>query len=274
VSYTLVDRIKRYFISREFNYGKIYSAFDLPGSFVSRNNLLFVHIWIICERLRVLGYELTLSIKDYSITQRWLNQKVRKECKEVKQKLKLIAYLNEKLLNLCESQTDKALYLLKVHPAQRNKIKSICEKQAQNVTYLLFKHFELENKGYQDLDVLMQSIFFPQKQPLKEFPEFIFSISEYVMKHREYLSHLSLDDIKNANIDWDVLRIDKKVVKLMKQARNKEEVQSYPQNTLDENDMMVIEMLESILPEEKRKVVEEKTRSNPLKEKYKPIDKF
>lgn len=222
----------------------------------------------------MLGYELNLTKKNYSLTQKLFNKEIRQECKEIKQKLKLIAYLNEKLLNLCETQTDKALYLLKIHPAQRNKIKSICEKQAQNVTYSMFKHFELENKGYKDLDVLMQSIFFPQKQPLKEFPEFIFLISEYIMKHREYFSHLSLDDIKNANIDWDVLRIDKKVVDLMKQARNKEEVQTYPQHTLDENDMMVIEMLESILPEEKRRVVEDKGKNNPLKEKYKPINKL
>ena len=215
-----------------------------------------------------------MSLKNYSITQKLFNSEIRKECKETKQQLKLIAYLNEKLLKLCEVQTEKALYLLKIHPAQRNKIKVICEKQAQSVTYLLFKHFELENKGYKDLDVLMQSIFFPQKQPLKEFPEFIFLISEYIMKHREYFSHLSLEDIKNANIDWDVMRIDKKVVNLMKQARKGEEVQTYPENTLDENDMAVIQMLESILPEEKRRVVEEKGKSNPLKEKYKPINKL
>lgn len=206
--------------------------------------------------------------------QRLFDKEVRKEVKDIKHKIKIISYLNEKLLKLCEVQTDKALYLVKIHPSQRSKIKSICEKQAQNVTYLLFKHFEIENKGYTDLDVLMQNIFFPQKKALKEFPDFVFKISEYVMKHREYISHLSLDDILNSNIDWDVLRIDNKVVKLMKQARENGEVQNYPEQTLDENDMAIIEMLEQVLPEERRKVTKDNQRANPLKEKFKPANKF
>lgn len=235
---------------------------------------MFLHIWIICERLRVLGYELSLNLNKFSWKERLLDKEAKKEVKEIKHKLKIISYLNEKLLKLCEVQTEKALYLVKIHPSQRNKIKTICEKQAQNVTYVLFKHFEIENKGYTDLDVLMQSIFFPQKKTLKEFPDFVFKIAEYVMKHREHLSHLSLDDIKNSNIDWDVLRIDNKVVKLMKQAREKEEVKEYPEQTLDENDMVVIEMLEQVLPEEKRKVSKESPKTDPLKEKFKPANKL
>jgi hypothetical protein len=235
---------------------------------------MFIHAWLICERLRVLAYEMTLHLSKYSLKEKWLNPSIRAECKTLKRDLKLISYLNEKIIKLCDTQLEKALYLLKIHPAHRNKIKSICQKQIENVTYLLFKHFELENKGYQDLDVLMQAMFFPQKQQLKDFPEFVFLIGEYIMKHREYLSTLSLEDIKLADIDWDVLRIDQNTVKLMKKARQGEEVKEFPKHTLDEHDMRIIESLESILPEERRTKSEPQGKINPLKEKYKPINKI
>lgn len=177
-------------------------------------------------------------------------------------------------MKLSDSQLEKALYLLKIHPAHRNKIKTICQKQIENVTYLLYKHFEIENKGYKDLDVLMQSLFFPQKQHLQEFPDFVFSIGEYMMKHREHVSTLTLDDIKFANIDWDVTRIDKNVVKLMKTTREGEEVKEFPKHTLDEHDMRIIESLESVLPEERRTKTEPQVKVNPLQEKYKPINKI
>jgi hypothetical protein len=229
-----------------------------------------MHIWMIGERLRVLAYEIAKDIYQYSIWQRISSSEIRAEVASGKKVLKMIAYLNEKMMRLFERQTDKALYLLKIHPAQRKKIKSICEKQAEQVSYLLYKHFEKENKGYTDLDVLMQAIFYPQKQSLKQFPLFVFQIGEYVMKHREYLSCLSLEDIKASNIEWDVMKIDMKVVEMMKKARAQTEP-VYPQSPLDEHDMQIIESLETVLPEERRSTVVKPQRSDPLEEKYKPI---
>ena len=235
---------------------------------------MFIHVWIICERLRVIAYDLNVELSKFSIKDRILDSSVRTEARLIKRDLKLISYLNEKIMKLSDNQLEKALYLLKIHPAHRNKIKTICQKQIENVTYLLYKHFEIDNKGYKDLDVLMQSIFFPQKQNLQEFPDFVFSIGDYLMKHREHLSTLSLDDIKFANIDWDVMRIDRSVVKLMKTAREGEEVKEFPKHTLDEHDMRIIESLESVLPEERRAKAEPQVKVNPLKEKYKPINKI
>ena len=256
--------------SREFNYCNFYSAFDLPGSFVARNNILILHIWLINERLRHLGYEVMQDIDQYTIWQRIVDPGIRSEVSSGKKIVKMLAFINDKLMSMFEKQTDKSLYLIKIHPAQRKKIKNICEKQAEQVCYLLYKHFDKENKGYKDLDLLMQLIFYPQKQPTKTFPDFIFQIGEYVMKHREHLSTLTLDDIKNSNIDWDVLRIDPNVVELMKKAREDQQP-VYPPNPLDDSDLSVIENLENILPEERRSKLE-KSPESFLNEKYKPLN--
>ena len=182
----------------------------------------------------------------------------------------MISYINDKLLKMFEKQTEKSLYLIKIHPAQRKKIKTICEKQAEQVSYLLFKHFDKENKGYQDIDVLMQAIFYPQKMKSKSFSDFIFQIGEYTMKHREYLSKLTIDDIKNSDIDWDVLRVDPNVIKLMKKARQLEQP-VFPLSPLDEHDLEVIESLETVLPEERRSKAPKQKQSS-LDEKYKPTN--
>jgi hypothetical protein len=266
----IIDRLKKYLSSREFNYCMKYSAFDLPGSFVARNNILMLHIWMINERLRVIAYEILKDIDGYTWWQRVINADIRNEVSSAKKLLKMISYINEKLMQMFERQTDKSLYLIKIHPAQRKKIKSICEKQAEQVSYLLYKHFDKENKGYKDLDTLMQSIFYPHKMQSQNFSNFIFQIGEYTMKHREYLSKLTIDDIKNSDIDWDVMRIDPNVVKIMKKARQGEEP-VYPPSPLDEQDLQIIETLETILPEERRQKSARVT-STIVDEKYKPIN--
>lgn len=225
---------------------------------------------MINERLRQIVYEIIKEINQYSLWEKIINRETRKEVKNMKLVMQLVTSVNDKLMKMFEKQTEKSLYMVKIHPAQRKKIKAICEKQAEQTSYLLFKHFDKENKGYVDLDTLMQAIFYPHKMQSNNFSDFIFQIGDYTMKHREYLSELTLEDIKNADIQWDVMRIDPKVVKLMKAARQKEEP-VYPQSPLDEHDLQVIESLETILPEERRPKVQ-KAKPHVLTEKYKPIN--
>ena len=244
----------------------------MPGSFVARNNILMLHLAMISERLRYIAYEITKEIEEYTWWQRLTNGDVRNTVAGGKKVLKMISCMNDKMMKMFEKQTDKSLYLVKLHPAQRKKIKSICEKQAEQVSFLLYNHFERENKGYTDLDVLMQSIFYPQKMQARNFSDFIFQIGEYTMKHREHLSKLSIEDIKNSNIDWDVMRIDPQVVKLMKSVREKEQPVMMP-SPLDEHDLQIIETLETILPEERRaQIPNVKPAVSVFEEKYKPIN--
>ncbi|OMJ92665.1 hypothetical protein SteCoe_4540 [Stentor coeruleus] len=267
VAINLIDRIKRYFISREFVY-----SFELPGSFVARNNLIMLHIWMINEKIRHLAFEIGEDISQYTLWQRLTNSEIRREVSSGNKVILMLTYISENLMKIFGRQTDKALLLLKIHPAQRKKIKTLCEKQAEQISYLLYNHFEKEKKSYENLDVLMQSIFYPQKQPLKNFPDFVFRIGEYVMKHREHLSQLTLDDIKKGNIDWDVMRIDDKVVDLMKKAREGDDKLEYPPSPLDEHDMQIIESLENLLPEEKKSKTAPVAKKDPLAEKYRPIN--
>lgn len=227
---------------------------------------------MINEKIRHFVYEIADDISQYSLWQRLTNTEIRKEVSSAKKTIRMLTFINDSLMKIFERQTEKALFLLKIHSAQRRKIKTICEKQAEQVSYLLYKHFEKDKKSYENLDVLMQAIFFPQKQTLKNFPEFIYQIGEYVMKHREHLSQLTLDDIKQGNIDWDVMRIDQKVVKLMKKAREGDDKLEYPPSPLDEYDMQVIESLENLLPEEKKIKSEPVAKKDPLAEKYRPIN--
>lgn len=230
-----------------------------------------LHIWIVIERLRYIAYEIAQDINQYNFWQRLTNFDIKHHVSNGHRVLKMISYLNQRFMKIFEKQTEKSLSLIKIHPTQMKKIKSICDKQAAQVSSLLYNHFDIENKGYTDIDILMNSIFYPRNQSSHNFPDFVFKIAEYTMKQREYLSHLTLEDIKVSNIEWDAFRVDPEVVKVMKKIRKdkKSADSSSIQNNLDLEDLAIIETLEKILPDETPSKPPKQSKAIP-DQKYKP----
>jgi len=263
----IMERLKCYLSCPEFR-----MAFILPSSFVARNNLLILHVWLMNERLTRIAADIMQEVSKITWKDYLFDSEIRRQTKNSKKVLKFIAFLNEKLKTMFRTQTERSLYRVKVHPSQRRRIKTVCEKQAEQVTYLLYKHFMSDNKEYDQLNPLMQLIFFPQNRKSTQYSSFVFEIAEYVQKHREYLKTLTLEDFQACAIDWDVMRMDKKSI----QARMKQQFEFTDELSTDltQEDLKIISDLETDLEQEEptREDVPKKP-SYPKDEKYKPLNK-
>lgn len=207
----LVERLRKYLSCPEFNYSNLQSAFKLPQSFIARNNILVVHIWMINERLIEIGNMIQTELAQLSFKEKIMSSALRRRASNTKKVLQLIQSINEKTMEMIKSLTEKNLYRVKIHPTIRRRIKGICEKQAEQVTFLLYRN--VMGKPDPDLLPIVQSIFFPHKRETRPYQQFTCQMAEYIRTHREYLKTLELEDFSACKVEWDTERMDKAKVK-------------------------------------------------------------
>jgi uncharacterized protein YqfB (UPF0267 family) len=260
----LFERMCKYVGSPEFRYSKRYADMELPDSYVSRNAIVLLHIWLINERLLRISYGILDEMKKVTLSQRLFDKDLRRQYKNSHKVLNVVNFLNDRMRESYKLQTEKWLYRIKIHATQRARVKKIIEKHAEQSSYMLYSHFIKKGKVEEDLTALIHTIFFPQKLNHRPYPAFVYQITEYLLKQREYLDTLDLEDFLIANIHWDVYRVDRDKV-----AYNihKEEGAYNPEDnvSLSQDDLKVLEDLEAALPEGDQSNPEEEVKAPKTK---------
>jgi len=203
---TLFKRVLIYLRCPEFSYN-----LDIPDSLIARNNLIGVHIWLLSSTLRRIASAVLNDMKDISVFARLTDVKARRKYNDYKKVFKITSLTSNNLKDHFLQMTDNCLTSLKISPVQRKKLEKLTENHAQQIQNLLRGHFEIDKKGREDLEIVVQEIFFPQYKDAVSFRPFVHQMTEYIFKHWEYLKTVSFDDFLYATIDWDVLRMDREL---------------------------------------------------------------
>lgn len=153
------------------------------------------------ERLMTLNSQVADDIAGVSIWDRLQSSDLNKRVKNSKKIIKTIYHISTKFSDMFKSQTSKNLARIKFPYSHRKRINSICEKQAENISKIFYNHFYTDNRTTENFENVMQAIFFPTMANQNSYAPFVHQFGDYVIKHREYLSTLSLDDFLHCNVD-------------------------------------------------------------------------
>ena len=69
-----------------------------------------------------------------------------------------------------------------------------------------YKNYKTSRNPYYKIDALIWSATFYEK--VDRYSREVLVVAEYFLKHHEYFSQLSLEDIKNGAYNWNVYRTD------------------------------------------------------------------
>lgn len=181
------------------------------------------------------------ELNEIGLVSRLTDKATRRKFRDLR-KVADVAYLTTHTIkDLFQEMTDNCMNSLKISPSQRKKLLKLSENQAQQSKVLLQTHFVIGSKGREGLDVVMQEIFYPQYKDAVEYRPFVHQMAEYTIKHWEYLQTASFDDFLYATLDWDVLRMDRELVRrqleMMEQrGENVEEIVG--EDIVDEDDII------------------------------------
>jgi len=174
---TIFDRIITYVGSPEFKY-----AFDLPDSFVGRNLIIMIHMWLVMDRISIIAQTgIRPQLKAIS-TLRKFTPSGYSEAKECRKALKYMSWISTKIKERFSADTEKWLKRVTMHPAQRNRIHKIVDKYSERATYLLFEHFNRHGKTTEGMDTLIFKMFYPHRGTAKTYPMFVYQFSDYLVK--------------------------------------------------------------------------------------------
>ncbi|CAG9318374.1 unnamed protein product [Blepharisma stoltei] len=261
----IIERLIKYLSCPEFKY-----AFDLPGSFLSRNNIFYIHIWLVNERLNNICNGIVEDLSHISVFKQIISSQARKRVRSAKTLIRMIQSMISTFEKVAKIETKKNIGRVAIADQNKKRINNLSEKFMEQVTRLFHDHFVINQKSVDGLEELMQKTFFPGSPKSINKP-FVHQIGEYVIKHREYLSTLSINDICLCNIDWNIDRIDKEAVRKKIELLKPEEA-TIKETEFNKEELGIIHNLEEFLPEPKKRSEEPDIKpKRKFDDKYRPI---
>lgn len=148
---------------------------DLPPDFHIEFAILNMHVWFILRRLKV------FNNKKSEMMSKALQHAFRRYCQ---------------------------IEVNKIHLKKKNDfikdLEYFCDLNRQNYEKHFYNNPKTSSNPYYKIDALMWSTIFFEK--VERYSDRVYIMSEYMVKHFNYINHLSQEDLERGQVDFDVYR--------------------------------------------------------------------